>query len=522
MFFIFCAIISIFLWVGNWICWYRECCCFNAFDDYSNKAFVWWLSFICFCGIIACCIAGFVTANRFGFCSYAIQCAYERIYYDSLNGQIKTTYPKWEGTNEIEKKLKGLDDVYNTIKKITPNDLTFKIQNPNCELLLPAPTKYIETLCTMGEEERKELYQSLGIGISSINNLYNYQQIDMPFDKNKKYQDDLENIESGLKQYKEQFISDFEYWVHVARGLGKIVPLIYFAILLTVVVLGCTLLIIYYCNCIQSINQDLYIFPMHIIWNILRFFIFSFFMYGFGFGALFLLSRDSIGYLQYILEKQPVDSKVISKNARNYFNYCLKGENMFEEVLGNPFPDEFIKNTISFENWKNNIPDYNGDQTEIFNNYKKYLIDAYEVQQLTQLTQYQKIYNSTGSIYSILDCSFIRSEFNLLYNALWDFSWETRVLCALSCFIAFFGVLGVYGFLWSMYILRRRDNGGFRYVGNNNEGDDDSNRPKENSRLKKRLIRPPQIRNNNNNENNNNSQEMQNQNNGDGDEDEIS
>ena len=512
---------SIFLWVGNWFCWYRECCCFNAFDQYSNKVFVWWLSFICFTGIIACCIAGFVTANRFGFCSYAIQCAYERVYYDTINGQIKTTYPKWEGISQIKELLDKIDDIYNAVYIISSSDLTFNgIEIEGCVLPFPVPKSYIEQLCGMEQAERDKFYKSLGIGISSLYNLYNYQQIDKTLDK--EYQTELSNIEDGLKEYNKQFVSDFEYWVHVARGLGKIVPLIYFAILLTVVVLACSLLIIYYCNCIECINQDQYIFPMHIIWNIIRFFIFSFFMYGFGFGVLFLLARDYIGYLQFILEKQTGENpRVISPKANNYFQYCLNGKNMFEKLLGNAYPDEFIKNTINFENWKNNNPTYSGGYEEIFNNYKKLLIDAYNVQNQKSLTQYQNLYNNAGSIYSILDCSFIRSEFNLLYNALWDFAWETRVLCALSCFIAFFGVLGVYGFLWSMYIWRRKDNGGFRYTRNNNEGDDDSNRPKENSRLKKRLIRPPQIRNDNEN-NNNNSQEMQNQNNENGDEDEIS
>ena len=73
----------IILWVFNWICWKRKCCCLEAFDEYCNKVFSWWLSWVFLCGILACCIAGFVTANVFGFALYGIQFAYERIYYDS-------------------------------------------------------------------------------------------------------------------------------------------------------------------------------------------------------------------------------------------------------------------------------------------------------------------------------------------------------------------------------------------------------------------------------------------------------
>jgi hypothetical protein len=39
---------------------------------------------------------------------------------------------------------------------------------------------------------------------------------------------------------------------------------------------------------------------MHIAWNILKFFSFSFFMFGAAFGALYLCSRDLIGYNQYL------------------------------------------------------------------------------------------------------------------------------------------------------------------------------------------------------------------------------
>ena len=64
--FVFFAITTIVFWVLNWICWNRKCCCFHdIFGEYADKVFVWWLSWIFLCGILACCIAGFVTANRY-------------------------------------------------------------------------------------------------------------------------------------------------------------------------------------------------------------------------------------------------------------------------------------------------------------------------------------------------------------------------------------------------------------------------------------------------------------------------
>ena len=97
-------------------------------------------------------------------------------------------------------------------------------------------------------------------------------------------------------------------------------------------------------------------------------------------------------------------------------------------------------------------------------------------------------------------------------------------------------MIGVYGFLWTMNIWRRDDNGGYRYVRNNEVGDEgrsrdrgEVDRPEEKvnlKSLKKRFIRPPNIKNddmdddnnNNNNNNNNNEQEMNEKNNEDEDE----
>ena len=75
------------------MCWTRECCC-KLCDKKITKIISYVLSFLFLSGILACCISGFVTANRFGFSLYGIECAYERIYYDSMYGQYKETNGK--------------------------------------------------------------------------------------------------------------------------------------------------------------------------------------------------------------------------------------------------------------------------------------------------------------------------------------------------------------------------------------------------------------------------------------------
>ena len=84
-------------------------------------------------GILACCISGFVTANRFGFAIDGSYCSFERFYYDSKFGQLKDTYPKWEGFTKMKENLKSLEDfvkafdtssspdIYKTLLNITGN-----------------------------------------------------------------------------------------------------------------------------------------------------------------------------------------------------------------------------------------------------------------------------------------------------------------------------------------------------------------------------------------------------------------
>ena len=47
--------------------------------------------------MLACCISGCVSVNRFGFAIEGAWCAFDRLYYDSLHGQLKATEPKWKG-----------------------------------------------------------------------------------------------------------------------------------------------------------------------------------------------------------------------------------------------------------------------------------------------------------------------------------------------------------------------------------------------------------------------------------------
>ena len=67
------------------------------------------MSFSFLCGMLACCISGCVSVNRFGFAIEGTRCALDRLYYDSLHGQLKTNEPKWKGFTNAEALLKNFE-----------------------------------------------------------------------------------------------------------------------------------------------------------------------------------------------------------------------------------------------------------------------------------------------------------------------------------------------------------------------------------------------------------------------------
>ena len=442
-----------------------------------------------------------------------MQCAYERIYYDVLNGQLKSTYPKWEGTSKISDYITGTNSIYDYIT-INSNGFYWYRENENAicsgDFIYPVSHSFVEKVCGISDATERSNYiktvnEKLYIGVNSLYNLYNYKNLSGYISKNDG-SSDISNIDSAMQSYNSKFIDEFEFYIHVGRGLCQILPLVYFSILLTVSVGAIALLIIYYCNCFNSVNQSFYIIPMHIAWNIIRFFIFSFFMFGFGYGGIFLLAKDAIGLINYIFSDENVGKSstqtiIFESSTKEFINYCLHSKNgYFDDIFDNKIPNDFIASTLKFGDFINNPPTFD-DTYGYSSSYISELKSAYSVNSESELLTYQIVYNSTGSIYSGLDCSFIQNYVNLMRNALYDFSWEVRIMCTLSCFIAFMGAIAVYGYIWTMFLWEKKDNNqGYMYINkssNNQIPFISSNNKKE--RKIKSYIPPPKDLNNNNN-----------------------
>ena len=133
-FFVALAFISLFLWVMNWICWRNKCCCFEFLHNPVNKRIAWWICLTFLIGILSCCISGCVSVVRFGWAIEGAWCGLDRLYYDSLNGQLKDTDPKWKGFQNAYEVLDNLTNFIIDIRGKTINYPTDEFEENQCKL----------------------------------------------------------------------------------------------------------------------------------------------------------------------------------------------------------------------------------------------------------------------------------------------------------------------------------------------------------------------------------------------------
>lgn len=111
------ALLSLIFWGLNYHCWFKKRCCLKEYHNPTNISIYWWISFICLCGIFACCISGIITSHSFGNKLGSARCLYERIYYDSQYGEFKESSQKWIGLENIETLTSNLTRFINTPHK---------------------------------------------------------------------------------------------------------------------------------------------------------------------------------------------------------------------------------------------------------------------------------------------------------------------------------------------------------------------------------------------------------------------
>ena len=527
-------------------------CCFKLYHNPTIQRIFWWLSFSFFCGLTACGISGIVTVVRFGKIVNAVQCSYERVYYDLKYGQLKDSYPRWEGISNNTEKLSKSRDLVDKVNK--QNNLEDFIKGD--ESLFPTDyilkgeysTEFIQSINKINdqfckgrdktsvyhEEKTNEIILNcsnpndhntiIGKIVDKINKI-NHEISDKTKDlqeslsflkyNGNSYKNDLdkaiknfEDISINLDDtYKKIILDNITYYKKLAKGFGQITNMVYLIILCCISFLGIILLMGY----TYLKNQNNLIIPMHIVWNCIKFFEISFFMYGAAFGMLYLGLRDAIEYNKYLFgDNLDEDTTTYlmpnTNNSKQFLRTCLSEENTYYASnidsslsydLNNFYTGynnllKVLSKQIDLDGFDGgkkrvlrNLDELNSDGSsqdddddtmiestdssdssiifplfylnDVINNYKN-MINNLQSQLKNDLpTELNLNSNGTemeikeGEFIDSFDCGFLKNDVTMIYNILYDLSVESRILCVISCCIAFFGEIVVNAFLLTMY-----------------------------------------------------------------------
>ena len=454
-----------------------------------NKRLVWWTSFIFILGILACCISGFVTTNRFGFALEGSWCAFDRLYYDSIYGQLKETYPKWEGFKSIKEYLVKLKKFIENVKiKIDITTLTSDLKKSNEEDYNYEgyfTSEFLESIKEVLNETEFEPF------IKEVNNITlpitsRYLKIidSLKKLKNLNFYNDLEylkayfdKVDNDFPRLKSEFLEEYYYYAKVAKACGKVLTMVYLCLLLISATFAGVSMMFYACLKKQGYLQ---IF-MHVLWNIIRFFIFSFFFYGAAYGMCYLALRDAVAYVMFVFGEENLtndNSYLVPINeGKDYLRYCLiNSESDYKKRLDDTLTEalsDFFKN---YKEIKIIYTDYKLNRKITYNDYtsKSSIPTSADISKLEMIAEKQNsmmniilknfegdadLCNKAvcdnlpemairdGGIFGSFNCTFLKSDLNMMYRTIYDLSVEARILCALSCCIGFFGAIFVYFFL---------------------------------------------------------------------------
>ena len=403
----------------------------------------------------------------------SIKCAYERIYYDSQYGELKTSSTKWKG-------FKNNDNLFNEYKKIinSNNYTALEInsewkterahKNNNYRDILDPELKYdtnfIDAIynivdnnckenrvyydisgnneivldCTKLKNENSYFYKyinnitknikysfeeitSVGKFISNIknpNNKYAYTvQIEQLGNYFKVVSDDLNN-------YQTNFLDKAYHYIDIAKACGYILVIIFYSIVLFLVICGCIFLWAYSCLKEQNILNTF----MHIFWNLSKFFVFAFFMFGAAFGALYLCAQDLIGYNQFLFSNDNLGNNektylLPTGASKEFLRFCMNDNN------NNYLRSINITINEKIYNLYNNLKLINSLKKSLdMNNYEEYKIEkkCFFIIEDSRLRDIQEIQETetagTSSFVPEVTINFtnIANQFGNMFNELYE------------------------------------------------------------------------------------------------------
>ena len=523
-----CAGLSLIIWIINCQCWSKKSCCLKEYHNPQNIRTFWWLCFIFFCGILACCISGILVSVNFGKKVGSAKCIYERIYYDSKYGELKNG-TKWEGLENRNTIIEGLKTFVNNDHSLNINDDDWEQASFNCadkSVKYPkdfnTQIKIIEDICEnkknpiYNSEDSKQLIYDHSCDKESlyteyiknatrickyfseqIGDLKNYKNNEKD-DKFKKFylkqianaDDALKIISDDLDNYQGKFLDETNYFIKISKVFGYIVVLIYYSIVIAIILFSCFCLWAYTYFKEQRIIYTL----MHIAWNILKFFSFSFFLFGAAFGALYLCARDLIGYNQYIFTTNLEENTKFlpTGEAKQFLGFCMKNssDNNYINNLNIPLIKIFSEFYNNLKSEKDTVDNYNfsllNQSYSCYSSINRRLededtTDGFQIFNISFIEAGNYLSQSINELYKILskkerlrilqtnkpdmivelnklmdkietlNCGFLKNELQILFDCLYELSIESRISCALCCCIGFFIEVAINFYLLVIY-----------------------------------------------------------------------
>ena len=441
-FFVACAGVSIIVWIFNWICWLNQCCCCDFLHNPVNKRIAWWISFSFLLGMLACCISAFVSINRFGFALDGALCALDRIYYDFINGELKEESPKWTGYSNLKTLTENLYEVENKI-----NGLSFY---KNCYITDENKGDYC-----IDQEPYNKIYNKFSSSLVLLNDIIIQQKEITKL--NEYFKNDINKFDN----LKNKFLEECYYYGDRLFYCMKVLAMIYYCLfLITITFAGITMM---FYACLK--RQGYLITIMHVLWNTIRFFMFSLFIFGAAYGIFDLVLKDSIWVVKKLfIEKELKNLKgLIPTEFFEIFQYCqekdsnlakgiISEDKLISELQNLFYTYKELKDILNKKKEEEAPKDTETESDE----YKKINAMLANLEDFCNNANFDcddlatKAYDK-GGIFGYYECGFLQNDLNMACRAIYDLSKESKILSALSLTSAFFGAVAIYFYLLVMH-----------------------------------------------------------------------
>ena len=464
-------------WIFLSICWCKPKCCYKADEGGpALKVIMFIIAIVFLFGIIACCISGYVYAERFKKNLYGSTCAIERLYYNIYDGQIlNTTNPIWIGFSKIIQQIYQLNylrDIFivDGNYSLNRNEMDQSIEKINSKIAPENITKIKEEI-NENVNENEQFYNNF---LSII-----YKILNPESDSESK----IENITSRLQKLKESFENFGDKIVEKYndyRIFMKKFIYICFQTLYSFMLTFAVLEIIFLFGLVFD-KDDLFYFLTFIFWYLIMLLSVTSFFIGACYGMINFGIKDGIGYLMYVFGKEnmELETPIIISQYKDFINICLIEKNdrgnlslyyklestdtfsfrgiykeinsLYEKITFNSSQTELNSvNTLLEEEEEKDDEESIELLTKIQEEYSIY------IQNITNMTEKlhkkinkffktflggSKATSVTDNPFSFMNCSFIENDLKVTYKALFDLSEKVKVLTALTLCIAFFTLI---------------------------------------------------------------------------------